>query len=323
MEAKWRVGDLPTGVYPLKPRSRTWKVNKHTGIEARRTGFWMLPDFGSTAHMIQGATLDAAFADLQTAWSKVSMMSQIAAYICLSRVRMLERICVLQPFSPFLFRGGSPAGPERLIRKLAEGIESDQALAEWNDERWAEPAESSTDQAKDPLQMNHLCTSCYLKGKPDFILSADKFGMKKPSDFFRLYISQGRWVRCLQCQKDSGVDVSNLAPKPPSADGGARGDAGVVHLGVDAEPGRGTSLCVQCDERTDWKGTLTSNSHGCSACLNVFETTTWSAKILNHHRNSKRQLVCPACADLGYAPGKYESHECEECLNEFGSLRFD
>ena len=67
-EAKWRIGSLPPGVYPLKRRTRTLKVNKHTGIEARRTGFCMLPDFGSTAHMIQEATLEAAFVDLQH-WS--------------------------------------------------------------------------------------------------------------------------------------------------------------------------------------------------------------------------------------------------------------
>ena len=48
-EANWKIGQLPSGVYPLKPRSRTWKVNKYTGIEARRTGFWIVPDFGSTA----------------------------------------------------------------------------------------------------------------------------------------------------------------------------------------------------------------------------------------------------------------------------------
>ena len=47
-EANWKVGKLPVGVYPLKQRSRTWKVNKYTGIEARRTGYWIVPDFGST-----------------------------------------------------------------------------------------------------------------------------------------------------------------------------------------------------------------------------------------------------------------------------------
>ena len=80
-DAMWRIGNLPVGVYPLKRRSRTWKVNKYTGIEARRTGFCMLPNFGSTAHMIQGATLEAAFADLQHWSSKASMTSQIAAYL--------------------------------------------------------------------------------------------------------------------------------------------------------------------------------------------------------------------------------------------------
>ena len=85
-EAIWQVGELPMGAYLLKPKSRTWKVNKYIGIEARRTGFWILPDFGSTAHMIQGATLDAAFADLQNVGCKVSTVAQIAAYVCLPRV---------------------------------------------------------------------------------------------------------------------------------------------------------------------------------------------------------------------------------------------
>ena len=99
-EATWRIGKLPPGVYPLKPRSKTWKVNKYTGIEARRTGFWIVPDFGSTAHMIQGASLDATFVDAQEASSNVSTTLQIAAYVCLSRVKELRGISVLQPFSP-------------------------------------------------------------------------------------------------------------------------------------------------------------------------------------------------------------------------------
>ena len=68
--------------------------------------------------MIQGATLEAAFVDLQEASTNVSTQSQIAGYVCLSRIRELERICVLQPFSPLLFSRGPPEGPDRLIRKL-------------------------------------------------------------------------------------------------------------------------------------------------------------------------------------------------------------
>ena len=57
--------DLPRNVFPLTPVSRTWKVNKYTHIQARRTGFWLIADFGSTAHMIQGQSLNGAFADAE------------------------------------------------------------------------------------------------------------------------------------------------------------------------------------------------------------------------------------------------------------------
>ena len=74
--------DGEVGVHPIKRESRTWRVHRHTGIEARRTGNWILPDFGSTAHMIQGATLNAAFVDLEHESSISTMTAQIAAYVC-------------------------------------------------------------------------------------------------------------------------------------------------------------------------------------------------------------------------------------------------
>ena len=114
-EAQWTIGKLPQGVYPLNPRTRTWKVNKYTGIAALRKGYALLPDFASTAHMIQGATLEAAFVDLLDGASKVSLPAQIAANVCLSRVKLLSSIVVVQPFSPVLFTRGPPAGPDRLL----------------------------------------------------------------------------------------------------------------------------------------------------------------------------------------------------------------
>ena len=38
-EAMRRIGKLPTGVYPMRRRSRTWKVNKHTRPAARASGY--------------------------------------------------------------------------------------------------------------------------------------------------------------------------------------------------------------------------------------------------------------------------------------------
>ena len=108
--AQWRIMDLDEGVYPLTQASRTWMVNKATKIQARRTGFFLIPDFSSTAHMIQGQTLPAVFADAQglpeeaAREERSTRARQISAYISLSRVRSLDTIWVLQAFALSLFQ---------------------------------------------------------------------------------------------------------------------------------------------------------------------------------------------------------------------------
>ena len=96
-KATWNriSNDFPEDVYPVTPVSRTWKVNKYTGISARRSGYFMVPDFGSTAHMIQGQTLDAAFADAQEIQTKPTCESHIASYIAFSRVKQMKNIWIL------------------------------------------------------------------------------------------------------------------------------------------------------------------------------------------------------------------------------------
>ena len=111
----------------MTPVSRTWKVNKYTGISARRSGYLMVPDFGSTAHMVQGQTLDAGFADAQEVQTTPTCDSHIASYIAFSRVKQMANIWILQPFSPFLFRQGAPKGPAILMRKLRGEITAQQA----------------------------------------------------------------------------------------------------------------------------------------------------------------------------------------------------
>ena len=60
------------------------------------------------------------------------MTSQIVAYVCLSRVKRLRSICIMQPFSTFLFALDHVAGPERLVLKLSGQIMEDQAIHEWS-----------------------------------------------------------------------------------------------------------------------------------------------------------------------------------------------
>ena len=145
MDASWQIKDLEPGVYPLTQFSRTWLVNKKTQIQARRTGFFLIPDFSSTAHMIQGQTLPAIFADAQglpeamerdkeeksnrsgppsnMKEEKSNRSRQISAYISLSRVRTLDSIWMLQPFALSLFQQGPPPGPAILLDRLLNNKE--------------------------------------------------------------------------------------------------------------------------------------------------------------------------------------------------------
>ena len=104
--AAWRIhDDLPPGVYPVRPRSRTWTVNKQTKITVRRTGFVLLPDFASTAHMIQGQNLDALFANLmeENVELNATEEAQVMSYVMLSRAKFLDKVWVMNPFPLPLF----------------------------------------------------------------------------------------------------------------------------------------------------------------------------------------------------------------------------
>ena len=109
--ATWKIHpDLDPGLYPLTPVSRSWKVNKYTGVKARRTGYFLLPDFASTAHMIQGTSLDAVLCGITD--------NQIAAYVGYSRAKISENVWGLQPFSPWLFDSGAPTGPIVIVNLM-------------------------------------------------------------------------------------------------------------------------------------------------------------------------------------------------------------
>ena len=205
----WRIGELPTGLFPLKRKSRTWKVNKRTGVEACRAGFSVLPNFGSTAHMIQAATLEAAFVDLQDSSNKASMTSLMTAYVCLSRVKRVQNICVMQPFSPFLFALGNPEGPERLIGMLKGEITDKQAIGEWAKEEDIDAEKESAYL----MQRKHICVCCYLTGNEEYMLDARDSGVKVAGDFYEKYMSQGRWTRCLDCMRETSRNSSRLGAR--------------------------------------------------------------------------------------------------------------
>ena len=106
-------------------------MNLYTGIQARRTGYFMLPDFASTAHMSQGESLDAVSCNLSSPSDKVTTQEQIAGYVSISRARRADKVWALQAFSPWLFRQGQPRGPELLMQKLRGDISAEDAETPW------------------------------------------------------------------------------------------------------------------------------------------------------------------------------------------------
>ena len=95
-----------------------WELNAATGAKIRRRGFTFLPDFASTAFMIQGATLKAGLADCGDVLETVGTSEAMTAYVILSRLTSAEGLLLLRAFSPELFNMGVPPGPACLLEHL-------------------------------------------------------------------------------------------------------------------------------------------------------------------------------------------------------------
>ena len=106
--AKWQIHkELQPGVFPLMPRKLTWVLNQKTGTKVSRKGFTLLPDYASTAHMVQGMTLPGAMADCGDVLETPALKDMLAAYVALSRVRTAVCLLLLRAFPRRLFQHGA------------------------------------------------------------------------------------------------------------------------------------------------------------------------------------------------------------------------
>ena len=141
------------------------------------------------------------------------------------------------------------------------------------------------------------------------MLAARKFGIQKSSDFYPLYISQGRRSRCLQCQTDAGVNISHTTQFD-------------ISLNTKEAPEQKQLICTRCNEQTHWKNALAPNSHGCMACHGIFDAAVWSTNSLHHHQYRRTNLVCPNCTEKGYTSNDCKPHTCSSCQSVLGHLKF-
>ena len=109
---------LGPGVWPLFPVYRTWELNAAQGAKIRRHGFTLLPDYASTAFMIQGATLPAAIADCGDVSDAGGLAELMTTYVILSRVKSANGLLLLRAFCANLFQMGALPGPYCLLKLL-------------------------------------------------------------------------------------------------------------------------------------------------------------------------------------------------------------
>ena len=121
-------------VYALKPKRRTWTVDRAGNYKIRRSGFAVIPAFGGTAHAFCGDTLDAAVGDLFPWFKKPTREDMLRAYIIESRPRSMDNLLVVQPYSPELFRQGELPGPHILMSVLRKTMTLAEAKEAWQRE---------------------------------------------------------------------------------------------------------------------------------------------------------------------------------------------
>jgi len=118
-KATWRLGKFPAGVFPLFPCERTWDVSIDPRVSVVRKCFTLIPDYASTAFMMQGCSLEAAIADCGDELGIGGLSEMMTAYVILSRVKRAHGLLLLRAFSPELFRMGMAPGPYCILARAA------------------------------------------------------------------------------------------------------------------------------------------------------------------------------------------------------------
>ena len=126
--ANWQQHpELPVGVARIEPVTQTWTLETNGKATVSRRGFPIASDYAGTAHSFMGATLGACTLDLGTWDATTSREAQLSGYMCLSRVRKSEDLCIVQPFSPNLFSHGELIGPHTFLEVHREKLTLAQA----------------------------------------------------------------------------------------------------------------------------------------------------------------------------------------------------
>ena len=187
---------LGTGVFPLKAVKRDWVLNKATDSKVKRKGYTLLPDLACTAHIVQGANLDAAMTDCGDILETPPLKDMLAAYVSLSRIRTADVLLLLRTFSRHLFRHGPPPGPHCLMKLLRSRLSPNLADTYTCAEAVVEYQELVAEQNKkrEDLKASALKWKCF---DCQQFYSPEAYGAtpSKHSDIYSILVS----LQCLWC----------------------------------------------------------------------------------------------------------------------------
>ena len=204
--AKWQQHpDLPVGVARIEPVTQTWTLETNGKATVSRRGFPIASDYAGTAHSFMGATLGACTLDLGTWDATTSREAQLSGYMCLSRVRKTEDLCIVQPFSPNMFSHGELIGPHTFLEVHREKLTLPQAKARFEKDK------PNKQRNRDILL---FCRGCspqpHLQEKllplREFVSAWD------PEEWFRV-LSEGMCRLCTQCQTKQSSPAAKRKPK--------------------------------------------------------------------------------------------------------------
>ena len=304
------------GVYPVTPVSRTWVVNKTRNIKVRRTGYFLVPDFGATAHMIQGQSLEACFADVvhTDLTEEPTEELQISGYVMLSRARYPEKLWILRAFSSKLFAQGSPAGPSILLRKLLGEISPEQAQIEMMQAQCTKSTREAKGKSKKKKEELYCCAYCLLSKGENYMKPAHAFGAKTPEEVIELIMRFGAWTQCLKCQATFG--------NPD--------DRATSRMRRVTSKGKAERLCPHCCTyqpstffRKDQEYCQACQHLTCAGCEKSLHPSCFSKSSRNHYFSHGERVRCEECqAQKKEIRTEGKTSTCKTCKDTKPLARF-
>ena len=288
---------LPPGVACIRPVVQHWKLEAHGTATVARRGFPLACDYAGTAHSFMGATLAACSLDLGFWDTAANRDFQLSAYMCLSRVKKAEDLCIARPFSPNLLSQGELIGPDTFLAVHRQILTLADAKSKFEQEQV---------QRKRNLETLFFCRGCTPKAKGAHgLLPLRDFtsnNLWQPDAWLEI-VCLGMERLCSQCRH----------PQPSGNPTSAEADASSKCAFCNKTPLPKLGFCKQC---------LSEARLACARCdvgrkLKPKTLADFSPAEIQRRSATKelRKARCKKCELHQPNKGKAKAGQCRTCRN--------